>query len=125
MNADHTEPVSTSGVEATKDGRLAESFPHEIKLENATIRVLSGTQFEVIDLPWRFVLGPFYIPDTRDLDPIKALLAKPEWDELQLNSAVAELNRDPEQERRDYLKALGDYLKALKCEAATESNEDT
>lgn len=77
-----------------------------------TIRVKSITSFWVDDNPAGerdefYQYGPYYVPDTRDLDSIVAVVSNLKWTEDQLNDAVAALNpedkslREREFEYRD------------------------
>lgn len=50
------------------------------------IEVLSPTRIEVRE--WSFT-GRFYVPDSLDIDAIKAVIDRKDWTEDELNAAVA------------------------------------
>ena len=71
-------------------------YAREIKAGACTIRVLTETTFEIDDNPEgendpSYSYGPYYVPDTRDLDSIVAVVSNLKWTEDQLFAAIDDL----------------------------------
>lgn len=69
-------------------------YPFSIPVGDAVIRVTSETTFDILT---EFVDFPnFEIPSTADIASIVEVLRNPDWNELQVNAAVAALNAPQE-----------------------------
>lgn len=69
---------------------MPKAYPFQIPAGDSIIRVTSETSFDILT---EFVDFPnYYVPDANDLGTIVEVLQNPEWDELQVNAAVAALN---------------------------------
>lgn len=77
----------------------------EIDLGHVILRILNHNQFEIDDSPrddqgpGAFTnYGPYFVPDTHDMDAVLEVLKNPAWAEDQINDAVAALVRADHQE---------------------------
>ncbi len=68
------------------------------------IEILSETEFHISEFAQYG--SPYRVPDTRDLGTIEAILTRPDWTEDEINSAVAALNEDPSERRREWRKEM-------------------
>lgn len=70
-------------------------YPQQIRVGTCTVRILNINQFEIDDSPDGdrenpgFTCYEYFVPDTRNLEPILAILSRHDWTEQQINDAVA------------------------------------
>lgn len=81
---------------------LHSAMSQSIKCKFGTIAITGPNTFDYNDGFTMF--GPVFVRDTQELatSEIPKILNRSDWTEEQINEAVKELNRDPEQESRDY-----------------------